>query len=409
MKINRVSAVAQPEPGGDGGPGACHPGEPDQAVQERGDQPLRGDVQVAVGLRHHARPEAGQGRADRRARPVHAQRAGEQQVPRRGGAGQVQRDQQRKRHGRPEDDGDRRQQHPVQDVRGIGHHVHPTGRIQPIGDETEVTGPDERAVGQEPLDERLVVHVGGQRPGLRIGPQPRRQQPRDHRVRETDQRVDRAGAAQRDPRRSARPGRLFNGGGVVGVGGDRLGSGAGHAGKHILCPQSGPSRRRRQLTYACGPDGGIGRHSRLKSDSRKACGFEPRSGHQQVGGYGRGGPKDPQPDVVAPVVAELPSGVPHMRSATPPAASPGISGKRGDSGTLARAYWCRTTGAYRGRRYLEGARPTAARCTLRPESDAAGPRSVRRRRVGGPEAPRPRWSPGRHPCRRRNPPSRTTQ
>jgi hypothetical protein len=175
----------RPRPGGRPGPGQPHD-EPDDGR----DQPLRGHVQVAVGLGDHAGGEAGEQPADHGRAPVQPQLPGEQQVPAGRGRGQVQRDQDRERHARAEQCRHRGHQHAVQDVRGVAHQVHAVGGVEPVGDQREVALPDEHPVGQEPLDQRLVVDVVRDGAGVRVRPQPAEEPQRDADVHQADRGVE---------------------------------------------------------------------------------------------------------------------------------------------------------------------------------------------------------------------------
>ena len=181
--------------------GSLDPGQLHHAPHHRWDQPLRGHVQVAVGLRDHARGKASKQTAHDRRAAVKPESPSEQEVPTGRRGGEIHGNEQRERYGGSEQYGHRRHDHTVQDVRGVAHQVHAVGRVQPGREQRKVALPDEYAVAEEPLDEGLVVDVLRDRPRGRIRPQVVGEPGRKAEVDDTHGGIEGApaGAPQREP------------------------------------------------------------------------------------------------------------------------------------------------------------------------------------------------------------------
>ena len=282
------------------GPSGCRPGRRPGAAgpppDDRRDQPLRGHVQVAVGLRDHARGEAAERRRRARRRaggPAASGRSSRYQataVPARFRATSS-----AKVTGAPNSSGDRGEEHAEHDDRGVGHQVDPVGRVEPVGEQAEVAEQGARVDGQEPLVERLVVGVERERPGGRVGPQPvgepAGEQPEEQAAASRSARWRRAGrpAAGRRRDRAVRPCSVRGGppgsGSAPGAGAGCAGHGLDHSGATSTgYAGSGRNRLRWHCTAACRragvtrPGGGTADTAALKAAAARRAGSTPAPG-----------------------------------------------------------------------------------------------------------------------------------
>ena len=98
---------------------------------------------------------------------------GEQPVPGDRGGGQVEGEDHQERRGRPDQVRQRREDHRVHGDRGVDREVHPVRDVDQVGEERVLpVGERVPAEGQQPLEERLVAGVDGDRPAVRVPPQP---------------------------------------------------------------------------------------------------------------------------------------------------------------------------------------------------------------------------------------------